>query len=275
MCGFCAQSTPIDQAAWLLSRAAAFQLDLHDRADELLALAGEFGTTEAAPPEPAPFVGSRRCAECHPRIAREQQRESRHAQTLRFGVDLKQAPLPAKPVSDPVIPSITHAFSRKSDDRIEAETRDADHIFRALYYMPSGLVGTGSPCSPATIRASIASYAYRTGLDQSWGKPRASTLPLVMAETTSGSASVEKRLTHCLSCHTAGFRSVTPRPPRRPADPDEDRRWLRRCRGREKPCGSRIRRSWDWPSPSRQNSCAGAAQVVSSVMPPTGRSSRG
>ena len=55
------QRAPIDrEAAWLLSR-AALQLDLHDRADELLALAGDFGTSEAALPEPAPFVGSRRC----------------------------------------------------------------------------------------------------------------------------------------------------------------------------------------------------------------------
>ena len=32
----------------------------------MLALAGDFGTTQAALPEPAPFVGSRRCGECHP-----------------------------------------------------------------------------------------------------------------------------------------------------------------------------------------------------------------
>ena len=46
------------EAAWLLSR-AALQLDQHERADRMLGLAGGFGATPEALPEPSPFVGSR------------------------------------------------------------------------------------------------------------------------------------------------------------------------------------------------------------------------
>ena len=45
------------EAAWLLSR-AALQLDQDETADAMLALAGDFGTTAAGLPEPAPYVGS-------------------------------------------------------------------------------------------------------------------------------------------------------------------------------------------------------------------------
>ncbi len=205
------QSAPIDrEAAWLLSR-AALQLDLHERADELLALAGDFGTTEAALPEPAPFVGSRRCAGCHPRIAREQQQESRHAQTLRFGVGLKQAPLPAKPVPDPVIPSITHAFSRKSDDRIELETRDADRVFRAvvLYAVGSGRHGITMLARDDTgiDRELRVSYF---GLDQSWGQTKGIDFAPRDGGDHIGMGLGRKTLNRCLSCHTTWFRSVAP-----------------------------------------------------------------
>ena len=102
----------VQEAAWLLSR-AALQADQQERADAMLALAGDFGTTEGAFPEPSPFVGSRRCGDCHPRIYREQQGGSRHAQTLRFGEGLRDVPLPPAPVADPVIKSISHGFTRK------------------------------------------------------------------------------------------------------------------------------------------------------------------
>ena len=109
----------------------------------MLALAGDFGATEGAFPEPSPFVGSRRCGECHPRIYREQQGESRHAQTLRFGEGLKDVPLPPAPVPDPVIKSISHGFTRKGVDQIELQSRIENRVFRAIveYAVGSGRHG--------------------------------------------------------------------------------------------------------------------------------------
>ena len=160
------------EAAWLLSR-AALQVDGHEKADAMLALAGDFGKTQAALPEPAPYVGSRRCGECHPRIYREQQRESRHAQTLRFGQDLKEVPLPSEPVPDPVIPSITHAFTRKRDDRIELESRIEGRVFRAIveYAVGSGRHGITMLArdEEGTERELRVSYF---GHDAGWGQTK-------------------------------------------------------------------------------------------------------
>jgi hypothetical protein len=198
------------EAAWLLSR-TALQLDQYERADRMLALAGDFGTTPAALPEPGPFVGSRRCGECHRRIYREQQRESRHAQTLRFGTGLKDVPIPANPVPDPVIQSISHSFSRKSDDRIELETRSLDRVFRAivLYAVGSGRHGITMLARDegGIDRELRVSYF---GQDQSWGQTKGIDFAPRDAGDHIGIGLGRKTLNHCLSCHTTWFRSVAP-----------------------------------------------------------------
>ena len=109
------------EAAWLLSR-AALQLGADETADTMLALAGDFGKRSAARIEPSPFVGSRRCGECHRSIHRTQQRESRHAQTLHFLTQLKDVPLPSGPVADEAVPGINHSFKRESDSKIVLES---------------------------------------------------------------------------------------------------------------------------------------------------------
>jgi hypothetical protein len=202
---------PVDrEAAWLLSR-AALQLDQHERADRMLALAGDFGKSQGALPEPATFVGSRRCGDCHPRIYREQQRESRHAQTLRFGEGLKDTPVPANPIPDPVIPSISHKFTRKSDDRIELETRSLDRVFRAivLYAVGSGRHGITmlAKDEEGIDRELRVSYF---GQDQSWGQTKGIDFAPRDPGDHIGIGLGRKTLNHCLSCHTTWFRSVGP-----------------------------------------------------------------
>ena len=130
------------EAAWLLSR-AALQLDQTKIADAMLALVGDFGKRNQLSPEPAPYVGSKRCGDCHGKIYHQQQEESRHALTLRFGTALKDVPLPRNPVPDPVSPGITHAFARRGDDRIEVESRAGGEVVRAIveYAVGSGRHG--------------------------------------------------------------------------------------------------------------------------------------
>ncbi len=135
--------SPADrEIAWLLGR-AALQRDDDETADAMRALAGDFGTTSAALPEPSPYVGSKRCGECHRSLFRAQQGASRHAQTLRFGAGLKDLPLPTHPITDPMIPGITHRFDRKGDDKIEVESRVEDQVVRAVvdYAVGSGRHG--------------------------------------------------------------------------------------------------------------------------------------
>ena len=198
------------EAAWLLSR-AALQLDQHENADWMRALAGDFGTSGAALPEPAPFVGARRCGECHRIIYHEQQGSSRHAQTLRFGESLKDVPLPANPVPDPVIPGISHSFTRRGDDRIELETRDENHVFRAIvdYAVGSGRHGiTMLARDEAGIERELRISYF--GYDQSWGQTKGIDFAPRDAGDHIGIDLGRKTLNHCLSCHTTWFGSVGP-----------------------------------------------------------------
>jgi hypothetical protein len=205
-----ANGSVVHEAAWLLSR-AALQADQHERADAMLALAGDFGTTEAAFPEPSPFVGSGRCGDCHPRIYREQQGGSRHAQTLRFGDGLRDVPLPPAPVVDPVIKSISHSFTRKGVDQIELESRIENRVFRAIveYAIGSGRHGITmlAKDEEGVDRELRVSYF---GQGNDWGPTKGIDFLPRDAGDHIGIGLGRKALHHCLSCHTTWFRSVGP-----------------------------------------------------------------
>jgi len=196
------------EAAWLLSR-AALQLDQDETADAMLALAGDYGKDATALPEPAPFVGSKRCGVCHRTIYHQQQRTSRHASTLRLGAGLKDVPLPSHPVPDPVIPSISFSFSRKGDDHIELESRVEDRVIRAIveYAVGSGRHGITMVArdEEGVDRELRISYF---GADQTWGETKGvETLPRDLGDHL-GLGLSRKTVHHCLHCHTTWFRSV-------------------------------------------------------------------
>jgi hypothetical protein len=196
------------EAAWLLSR-AALQLDRHKVADAMLALAGEFGKPARPSPEPAPFVGSKRCEECHGKIFHDQQGESRHALTLRFGKSLKDVPLPAHPVPDPVVPGITHAFTRKGDDRIELESCEGNQVIRAVveYAVGSGRHGITMIArdDQGIDRELRVSYF---AAQQSWGETKGINFPPRDAGEHVGVGLSSRSLHQCLGCHTTWFRAV-------------------------------------------------------------------
>ncbi len=175
------------EAAWLLSR-AALQLGRDDTADAMLERAAGFGGRGSSP-EPAPFVGSRECARCHPSAYRAAQRSSPHARTIYLGAGLKDVPLPDRPVPDPIDPDVTHGFIRKSADRIELETRDArGRVARAVvaYALGSGEHGITmvSRDEPSGMARELRISYYAT--DGTWRRPRASTRSRRDPRNTSG-----------------------------------------------------------------------------------------
>lgn len=103
------------EVAWLLSR-AALQLDQHEQANAMLELSSGFGRDDTHTPEPSPYVGARKCGDCHRRLYHEQQRDSRHALTIYRGPNLKNAPLPSQPLVDPENPRVLHTFRRVASD---------------------------------------------------------------------------------------------------------------------------------------------------------------
>ncbi len=201
--------TPDREAAWLLSR-AALQLDRHETADAMLKLAGGFGKITTSSPEPAPFVGSKRCGECHRATYQEQQRRSRHALTLRLGPGLKDVPLPAHPVPDPVLKALTHGFSRKGDDRIVLESRTGDQVNQAIveYAVGSGRHGITmlAKDQQGIDRELRISYF---GESQTWGETKGIEFaPQDAGDHVGVETGAPRSLHKCLHCHTTWFRSV-------------------------------------------------------------------
>ncbi|MGP0067210.1 MAG: multiheme c-type cytochrome [Isosphaeraceae bacterium] len=204
---------PDRETAWLLSR-VALQLDQHETADAMLALASGFGTGDKPSPEPAPYIGSRRCEACHPAIYQAQQKESAHAKTLYHGADLKEVPLPAKPLPDPVAAGATHQFSRLADDRIELKTRVKDQTYRAVieYAVGSGRHGitmVGKDEVTGLDRELRVSYFSH---DQSWGKTKGTDFLPQESGDYIGLELSARGLNVCLNCHTTWFRSANPIP---------------------------------------------------------------
>jgi hypothetical protein len=199
---------PHRETAWLLSR-AALQLDQRELADSMLRLAGDFGKNATSSPEPSPFVGSKRCGDCHGAIYRNQQLASHHAETLRLGTDLKDVPLPAGPVPDPRLPGITHTFSRLGDDRIALEVRDEDRVKRAIieYAVGSGHQGITmiAKDEQGIDRSLRISYIHNGA---TWIETKgANSAPREPGEQI-GRALGLKSVRHCIHCHATWYRAV-------------------------------------------------------------------
>jgi hypothetical protein len=203
-----AQQPPDPETAWLLSR-AALQLDRHEVADAMLALAGGFLGSAAAAPEPAPYVGSKRCRDCHHALHRAAQRESRHARTLWRGPELKAVPLPTGPVSDATIPNLTHTFTRARHDRIDMTSQTAGPVLHAVieYALGSGRHGITMLARDehGIYREARVSY-FHAG--ESWGQTKSIEQPIREPADVIGQALAPAAAALCLDCHATWFPSV-------------------------------------------------------------------
>ncbi len=225
-------TAPDQEAAWLLSR-AALQLDQKDLADAMLARAGEFAKTASAVPEPSPFVGSKRCGDCHGAIFRSQQFESHHSETLRFGKALEEVPLPEQPVKDPLVPRLIHTFSRGADDRIDVAVKDGDQIRRAVveYAVGSGhqgitMIARDESSIPRSLRIS---YLHN---GEHWSSTKGADATPRDAGETIGRGLGAQSLRKCVHCHATWF-GAAELAHRGPARPEASDRGIgcERCHG--------------------------------------------
>jgi tetratricopeptide (TPR) repeat protein len=198
---------PDTEASWLLSRA---YLQTRSVSQAATALEESRGYRQEHPlaPEPAPYVGSARCASCHAAIYKAEQ-SSLHALTFQRGSDLGALPLPSQPIPDPVQPEVSHTIQR-SDGHVELETHERGKIYHALvdYAFGSGdrgltLVGHDDSGGERELRLSY--YADGAAWDVTSGH---------LSERPTGMNTLGRRLSgddvrSCLFCHTtAGFAAV-------------------------------------------------------------------
>jgi tetratricopeptide (TPR) repeat protein len=200
---------PEPEAAWLLSRACLQEAD-GAQAAAALTRSGTYRGEHPLEPEPAPYIGSARCASCH-RDIQTAVLASRHASTFVRDRALAELNLPHRPLSDPDDPQVSHTL-KWHDGRLSVETRAQDKLMRAVvdYALGSSdrytsLVGRDDQGRLRTIRLSYHHGARGSGWDRTKNqKARPERLNDFLGEPFASA----QQAYECLICHTTSPRAV-------------------------------------------------------------------
>jgi len=197
------------EATWLLSRAFLQEGDT-GAAGAAAHQSHPYGDDHPLAPEPAPYVGSARCAGCHPKIFRTQQ-GSFHARTFRQGDGLRDLPFPGRSLPDPYAPRVVHEI-RKDGGKVRVSTRAGGQDFRAIieFALGSGdrgmtLLGRDGDGHAREMR--LSHYHDGTGWGLTTGHAREPGSP----ENYLGTRLSEDERRQCVGCHTTNFRAVMTR----------------------------------------------------------------
>lgn len=197
------------EADWLRARSELQNGDVAERAHER---AAEYRAEHPVEPEPAPYVGSAACGQCH-RAASRAVAESRHARTfVRAGsIDLNARILAPTPTNlpDPIAPArAVHTLKRDGRD-IVFESKVGGALYRAIvdYAFGSGdrgltFVGHDSKNRPRELR--LSRYADPSGWDVTNGQDARP----VSSEGYLGKVLTSDQARRCLVCHTTDPRSA-------------------------------------------------------------------
>lgn len=204
------------EAQWLLSRARLQQGRIEEAA-AALERSGSFREEHPLIPEPAAYVGSNRCAECHREIGRTY-RQTRHARTFHHAAGIAALPMPEGPLTDLDAPEVTLTLLREGP-RIRAETRSRDQVLRAVVEYAFGTVDRYVTMigrdESGEYRALRLSY-YRTAGGSGWDRTAGDAGSPDPHERIRGRPiDVRDGVVRCLVCHV-----TRPRDFREPPPPD-------------------------------------------------------
>ena len=185
------------ERGWLLSR-CNLQQGVASAAD-VAALARSYRQAHPLEPEPAPFVGEARCAECHPAVFRSQHR-SRHARTL-IRKDQLGASLPQPSIADPGDPRVLHSFVPCAGGW-EIQTRAQDRVYQTVvdYAFGSGdrgLTLVGHDREDRFYEYRLSHYPEPFGWDVTSGHPPQPDQPALFQGMRINRDAVRR----CLFCH--------------------------------------------------------------------------
>lgn len=117
------------EASWLLARTWLQQED-REKARKGMEQSRPYSADHVMEPEPAQFVGSTACAECHPANYRPQVR-SRHAKTFHRAEQLAKLAVPEQPVKDPEQAEVVHTFSHQGHE-LQLSTHVGNEVLHAV-----------------------------------------------------------------------------------------------------------------------------------------------
>jgi tetratricopeptide (TPR) repeat protein len=200
------------EQTWLLSR-ALMQEGKWDQAASTLRGDPSYRTNHALEPEPAPYVGAARCAECHQATA-SRVLASRHATTFAYVRDLETLELPPKDLDDPGSPQVRHSLARRNG-QLEFETDLGDQVFRAVAEYAFGsldhftsFVGPDDHGSMRMLRMSHFHSPQGIGWDLTTNLPLQPPHPdQFLGKPLDGNDGLRR----CLTCHTTNFRAALDR----------------------------------------------------------------
>jgi tetratricopeptide (TPR) repeat protein len=194
---------------WLLSR-IYLQEGAVGKALAASEKSGSFRSDNPLVPEPSPFVGASRCAECHSAIFHAQQ-NSRHAHTFYRPSELGDLSLPQSPLCDPSEAKVMHRLKRVDPDVIEQQTEVKEQIYSAVvkYAFGSGdrgltLVGRGENGQAFELRLS----QYREGTKYCWDVTSGHLRQPDEAIRFLGEPLTEDAVRRCLSCHVTSAQAI-------------------------------------------------------------------
>jgi tetratricopeptide (TPR) repeat protein len=187
------------EAGWLLSRCDLQQGKKTDRG--VLDLARSYRQSHLLEPDPAPYAGESQCTACHASIYRSQH-ASRHARTFVHTDQLAALALPARPVSDPSNPRISHQFEKRQG-QVDVLTRVADHVLKTVfdYALGSGdrgLTLVGHDAKNLFYESRLSLYPEGVGWDVTSGHPNHPDMPASLYQGMTLGLDAVRR---CLACH--------------------------------------------------------------------------
>ena len=200
------------ERSWLLARAA---LHAGEKVNpDLASEAAAYRSAHPNEPEPAPYVGSASCTECHRSLSLTQQK-SLHARTFARAGDkaLAGLPLPPPGTADPYKPDARHTLSR-STEGLAFETKFGRHVYRAVvaYAFGSGdrglsLVGRDTSGHDRELR--LSRYADLGESRAGWDLTTGHTPHPELSEGYLGRPLSADSARGCLLCHTTEPHAAT------------------------------------------------------------------
>jgi tetratricopeptide (TPR) repeat protein len=194
------------EAFWLMSR-SYLQEGAVSAASAALGQSGSYRKDNPLVPEPAIYVGSARCAQCHGSIYQSEQ-TSLHARTFLRGSELNNLALPNHPIPEPTQAGVTHTLDR-SDGHVRFETNDRGKVYRAVvdYAFGSGDRGLTLVGRDQAGRARELRFSYYSD-GSAWDVTPGHMLKTPTGEDLLGQLLTSDNFDACFFCHTTVARSA-------------------------------------------------------------------
>jgi len=187
------------ELGWLMSRCDLQQGTVTGPAATSQALS--YRESHPMEPEPSPYVGEKRCADCHEPIYRDLH-ASQHARTYIRKEQFPAIPFPVRPVADPGNAKVTHSF-HESADGVAAQTQVNGRVYQTIvdYAFGSGdrgMTPVGHDREGQFFEFRLSYYQEPVGWDVTSGHPVQPDLP---AELYQGMRVTLDEVRRCMDCH--------------------------------------------------------------------------